>query len=336
MPITLADVAELAGVSRSAVSRTFTPGASVSAGTRRKVEAAAEKLGYRPNMIARSLSTKRTHLVGLICNNFHNPYLMEVFEYFTEQLQAHHLRPLLVNLSGDTNPQDSINLLHQYRVDAVIVASSTLPPDFTLSFKEAGIPCIHVFGRSADEPEVNIVGINNRMGGRLAANSLIERGYERLAFLGGPADATSTKDRETGFRLAMEEHNREIVCSCHTERYAYEDGYYKMQQLLEQHQFDGLFCGDDVITIGALTAAREHGIEIPKDLGVIGFNDMEMSRWPGMDFSTIRQPTEDIAKSTVELLQAMLKEPERTPEARIFSCTLVDRGTLRPLTKNTG
>jgi DNA-binding LacI/PurR family transcriptional regulator len=331
MPVTLADVAELAGVSRSAVSRTFTPGASVSDNTRRKVEAAAKKLGYRPNMIARSLSTKRTHLVGLVCNNFHNPYLMEVFEYFTEQLQANHLRPLLVNLSGDTDPQESINLLHQYRVDAVIVASSTLPTNFTLSFKQAGIPCIHVFGRSADEPEVNIVGINNRMGGQLAATSLIERGYQQIAFLGGPAEATSTKDRETGFRLTLQEHNREIVCACHTERYAYDDGYYTMQKLLEQYQFDGLFCGDDVITMGAITAAREHGINIPQELGIIGFNDMAMAKWPGMEFSTIRQPTKDIAKSAVELLLAMLKEPDRIAEARIFSCNLIDRGTLRPI-----
>lgn len=330
MAVTLADVAELAGVSISAVSRTFTPGASVSARTRAKVEAAAKKLGYRPNMIARSLSTQRTQLIGLICNNFLNPYLMEVFESFTAQLQANHLRPLLVNLSGRTDPEESVNLLHQYRVDAVIIASSTLPPSFAFAFREAGIPCVHVFGRSADEPEVNIVGINNRMGGRLAANSLIERGYSRVAFLGGPSSATSTQDRETGFRQAMEEQQREIICCCYTDHYSYQAGYGKMQQLLKEFQFDGLFCGDDIITLGAITAARQHGIRIPEELGVIGFNDMAMASWPGMEFSTIRQPTEDIAKSTVELLQTMLKDPGRAAEARIFSCSLADRGTLRP------
>lgn len=336
MPVTLADVAKLAGVSRAAVSRTFTPGASVSAKTRHKVETAAKRLGYRPNMIARSLSTQRTQLVGLICDNFRNPYLMEVFECFTEQLQAHHLSPLLVNLSGDTNPQKSVNLLHQYRVDAVIVASSTLPPKFTLAFKQAGIPCVHVFGRSSDEPQVNIVGINNRMGGRLAATSLIERGYQRIAFLGGPAQATSTQDREAGFRLALQEHNFEPVCIFHTERYAYPDGYYTMQKLLKQYQFDGLFCGDDVIAMGALSAAREQGINIPQELGIIGFNDMTMSQWPGMDFSTIHQPTRDIAKSAIDLLQAIFNKPDRAPEARIFSCTLADRGTLRAILQNAG
>lgn len=329
MPITLSDVAELAGVSTSAVSRTFTEGASVSARTREKVEKASKKLGYRPNMIARSLSTQRTQLVGLICNNFLNPYLMEVFEHFTAQLQSNNLRPLLVNLSGDTNPEQSIDLLHQYRVDAVIIASSTLPPSFALKFKEAGLPCVHVFGRSEDEPEVNIVGINNRMGGRLATSSLIERGYENIAFLGGPSSATSTKDREAGFQMEMEKQQRKIAFSCYTDHYSYEAGYYKMRELLENYQFDGLFCGDDVITLGAITAAKEHGINIPEELGIVGFNDMAMSKWPGMAFSTIRQPTEDITKSTVELLQTMLKNPERAAETRIFSCSLSDRGTLR-------
>lgn len=331
MSITLADVAELAGVSSSAVSRSFTPGASVSARTREKVEAAAKKLGYQPNMIARSLSTQRTQLVGIICNNFLNPYLMEVFDCFTKQLQKNNLRPLMVNLSGKTDPEESLSMLQQYRVDAVIIASSTLPPSFALRFKRAGVACVHVFGRCEDTPEVNTVGINNRMGGRLAANSLIEREYQRIAFIGGPQKATSTQDREAGFISAMEEHNKDIVCSCYTEQYSYDAGYEKMHQLLKKFQFDGLFCGDDVIALGAITAAKEHGINIPEEMGVIGFNDMAMARWPGRGISTIRQPTKDIAKSAVELLQTILKDTGRTAESRIFGCSLSDRGTLRAI-----
>lgn len=329
MAVTLADVASLAGVSRSAVSRAFTPGASVSKRTRERVEAAAKELGYRPNMIARSLSTSRTQLVGLVCNNFNNPYLMEVFQYFTEQLQENGLRPLLVNLSGETNPEESLNLLRQYNVDAVIVTSSTLPTSFALAFKEAGIPCVHVFGRSDDEPEVNIVGINNRMGGRLAAASLLERGYQKLAFLGGPSSATSTQDREEGFLSELKDQGRDIVCCAYTEEYGYQAGYNAMNALLAESDFDGLFCGDDVITLGAITAAKQHNRLIPDDLGIIGFNDMAMAQWPGMEFSTIRQPTEDIARSSVELLKNMLETPERMAEVRLFSCSLVDRGTIR-------
>ena len=126
MAITLKDVAERAGVSRSAVSRTFTEGASVSLKTRRKVERAAEELGYHPNALASSLTTGRTKLIGLVSNNFHNPIFLEVFDRFTRGLQDRGLRPLLVNLTDETDPVNSVRLLRQYSVDGVIVASSTL------------------------------------------------------------------------------------------------------------------------------------------------------------------------------------------------------------------
>ena len=127
MAATLKDVAERAGVSRAAVSRTFTDGASVSAKMRARVEAAAAELGYSPNMLARSLTTRRTQLVGLVSNNFRNPVFLQIFDLFTRALQDRGLRPLLVNLSDETDPARSVQLLRQYSVDGVIVASSTLP-----------------------------------------------------------------------------------------------------------------------------------------------------------------------------------------------------------------
>jgi DNA-binding LacI/PurR family transcriptional regulator len=111
MAITLKDVAERAGVSRSAVSRTFTSGASVSDKTRAKVEKAANELGYSPNALASSLTTGRTKLIGLISNNFHNPLFLEVFDLFTRGLQDRGLRPLLVNLSDETDPANSVRML---------------------------------------------------------------------------------------------------------------------------------------------------------------------------------------------------------------------------------
>ena len=143
MPVTLKEVAERAGVSRSAVSRTFTAGASVSEKTRRKVEKAASDLGYQPNALASSLTTGRTKLIGLVANNFHNPFFLEVFDLFTRGLQERGLRPLLVNLTDETDPQSSVRLLRQYSVDAVIVASSTHAPEFAHAFRDAGVPVVH-------------------------------------------------------------------------------------------------------------------------------------------------------------------------------------------------
>ncbi|MEO1420127.1 MAG: LacI family DNA-binding transcriptional regulator, partial [Pseudomonadota bacterium] len=125
MATTLKDVAEKAGVSRSAVSRTFTEGASVSEKTRKKVERAADELGYRPNALASSLTTGRTKLIGLISNNFHNPIFLEVFDRFTRGLQDRGLRPLLVNLTHETDPENSVRLLRQYSVDEATMTPST-------------------------------------------------------------------------------------------------------------------------------------------------------------------------------------------------------------------
>ena len=143
MGATLKDVAERAGVSRSAVSRAFTDGASVSTKMRQRVEKAAKELGYHPNALASSLTTGRTKLIGLVSNNFHNPIFLEVFDLFTRSLQDRGLRPLLVNLSDETDPEHSVQMLWQYRVDGVIVASSTLPSKFSKAFHDAGLPVVH-------------------------------------------------------------------------------------------------------------------------------------------------------------------------------------------------
>ncbi|MGL4310921.1 MAG: LacI family DNA-binding transcriptional regulator, partial [Paracoccaceae bacterium] len=143
MPVTLKEVANLAGVSRAAVSRTFTEGASVSPRMRAKVEAAAQALGYRPNMLARGLMTGATRMVGLVSNNFHNPVFLEIFDLFTKALQEAGLRPLLVNLSDEVDPARSLQTLQQYAVDGVIIASSHLPDGFASAFRAAGVPVVH-------------------------------------------------------------------------------------------------------------------------------------------------------------------------------------------------
>lgn len=329
MIVTLADVAKRAGVSRSAVSRTYTEGASVSDKTRAKVMKAARELGYTPNIIARSLATSRTQLIGLVINNFQNPIFLEVLDQFTRQLQMRNLRPLLVNLSDNPDPADSVEMLRQYRVDAVIVASSTLPPACSLAFKEAGLPVVNVFGRYNPSPDVHIVGIDNCHAGAMAAKTLHARGYHSLGFLGGPESATSTQDRLKGFKEGLKGLKLKASCVQYADNYSYQAGIDAMEALLVKNQVDALFCGDDVIAMGALTAAQRAGIKVPEDLGIIGFNNMEMSSWQAFGLTTIAQPIADICNSTVELLGNLLDNPDRSAETRLFPCKLIERDTLR-------
>ncbi|MCC1492710.1 LacI family DNA-binding transcriptional regulator [Cognatishimia sp. F0-27] len=329
MPVTLKDVAERAGVSRSAVSRTFTVGASVSEKTRAKVEKAAAELGYSPNALASSLTTGRTKLIGLVSNNFHNPLFLEVFDRFTRGLQERGLRPLLVNLSEETDPANSVRMLRQYSVDGVIVASSTLPPSFAQAFRDAGVPVVHSFGRYRSAPQVHVVGIDNIACGRMAAETLVARGYRRVAFLGGPEAATSTQDRALGFFDALGKHRDVTATLSYATAYSFDAGRVEMTKCLISDPAEAYFCGDDVLSIGALSAIREAGLSVPGDIGLIGLNDMEMAAWQLIDLTTIHQPVAEIIEASIDLVIATIEKPSRHPETRLFSCKVIERGTLR-------
>ncbi len=330
MAITLKEVAERAGVSRSAVSRAFTPGASVSRKMRERVEKAAADLGYHPNALASSLTTGRTKMIGLVSNNFHNPFFLEVFDLFTKGLQERGLRPLLVNLTDQTDPCNSVRMLRAYSVDGVIVASSTLPPGFSRAFRDANMPVVHSFGRYSETPHVDMVGINNIECGRIAARTLLERGYRSVAFLGGPENATSTQDRLSGFLEALADQDDVSVSYSFAEGYTFDAGRAQMQTLLQTRPAEAYFCGDDVLSIGALSAISDAGLSVPDDIGIIGLNDMEMARWENINLTTIQQPIDEIIEASIEKVTSALSGPEQAPEARVFPCRVIERGTLRP------
>ncbi len=330
MAATLKDVAERAGVSRAAVSRTFTDGASVSGKMRARVERAAADLGYSPNMLARGLTTRRTQLVGLVSNNFHNPVFLQIFDLFTRAIQDKGLRPLLVNLSDETDPARSVQLLRQYSVDGVIVASSHVPEGFAHAFRQAGLPVVHAFGRATDTPEVDVVGIDNLVAGRIAAEALISRGYRSLGFIGGPEGASTTQDRLLGFRSAAADHGLTVQASF-AGAYSFDAGRAEMQRLLRGPLPEAWFCADDVLSIGALSALTDADLKVPEDKGLIGLNDMEMAAWANIGLTTIHQPFAAIVNSSIDLIVGRFNEPERAPQVRLFPCHVVERRTLRAL-----
>lgn len=328
MAITLKDVAARAGVSHAAASRSFTPGASVSAKTRAKVEQAAAALGYSPNMLARSLTTRKTQLVGLVSNNFQNPVFLQIFDLFTRALQEQGLRPLLVNLSDETDPERCLQMLRQYSVDGVIVASSHLPQGFARAFQQAGIAVVHAFGRAAAVPDVSVAAIDNVAAGRMAAQALIARGYARIGFLGGPEQASTTQDRMAGFLAEAKRCGAQASVSF-AAAYSFEAGRAEMARLLAHSPCEAYFLGDDVLALGALAAAQAAAVRVPQDLGILGLNDMAMAAWANVNLSTIHQPFEAIVRGAVDLLIARFANPEAAPEVRIYPCHFVSRATLR-------
>lgn len=322
-------MAEAAGVSISAVSRTFTPGASVSAKTRERVTEAADRLGYRPNHLARSLMTGRTELIGLVSNHFANPTFMEVFDLFTRELQARGLRPLLANLGEDEDGKAAIDMVRQYNVDAVLIATSAPPAGFAASCRNAGLPVLHVFGRPGRASPVPVATVDNEAGGRLVADAMRERGLRRLAFLGGSAHDASTLDRGRGFADAARDLLRETI---HAGDYTHEHGRMAMHALLERNRaIDGVFCADDVLALGAIDACRERKVSVPGDVSIVGFDDMPLAAWASYSLTTVRQPIRAMVLHAIERIVAWMDDPDLVPRSKLFPCELVLRESLRQL-----
>jgi DNA-binding LacI/PurR family transcriptional regulator len=178
-------------------------------------------------------------------------------------------------------------------------------------------------------PDVHVVGIDNVACGRMAAEALIPRGYKRVAFLGGPQSASSTQDRAAGFVQAMRTQPQISVSLSYASDYTFDAGRAEMQRLLADTPAEVYFCGDDLLAIGALSAIEDAGLRVPQDIGMIGLNDMEMSRWQNIGLTTIRQPVSEIIEAAIDLVVSAIQFPDRRPETRLFACTVIERRTLR-------
>jgi len=325
---TAQQVAEAAGVSISAVSRTFTKDASVSPRMRARVLAAAEALGYRPNRLARGLMTGRTELVGLVSTHFANPAFMDVFGLFARELQRRGLRPLIANLVEDGGADSALDMMLQYSVDAVLIATSAPPEGFAESCASAGLPVVHVFGRAGPETAVPAVTVDNAAGGRLAAEAMLARGLTRLAFLGGAATDSSSIDRAAGFAERLAAAGLQPVAVEFAGDYSHEHGRRGTHALLDRHRPQAVFCGDDILALGALDACRERGLAVPGEIGIVGFDDMPLAAWAGYRLTTIRQPMAEMVRHAIDQIAARLADPGHRIEGRLFEIGLVERGSL--------
>jgi DNA-binding LacI/PurR family transcriptional regulator len=279
--------------------------------------------------MARSLMTGRTNLIGLVSNNFDNPAFMEIFDLFTRGLQDHGLKPLLANLSANSDPEKAIAMLRQYNVDGVIIASSTVSPAFIKGCQVMRIPLVHAFGKTIDQHPTHVVGADNAQGGRLAAQIMLDYGYRRIAFLGGPRSASSTADRLFGFHAGLKGKGLPPVTEVFANSYSHENGRQMMMQLLADTKIEAVFCGDDILAMGALDACKEIGRTVPDSMGILGFNDIAMASWAAYELSTIRQPIAEIIVAAVELAIRLVADIHVSTEARLFMCEPVLRRTLR-------
>ncbi|MBZ9961413.1 MULTISPECIES: substrate-binding domain-containing protein [unclassified Mesorhizobium] len=323
-------VAELAGVSRSAVSRTFTPGASVSEETRERVLLAAEQLGYHVNHLARGLMRASTGIVCLVVADGDTPYQARILRALTQHLRDAGKVAMVFNTSGPSHHVDQAlrNTLN-YRADATIVLSGTPPQELIRTCLENGQRLILINRDDRFDGPHNI-GVDNAAAAEAALHAFIRAGCTRPALVTSAAGTPSLVARETAFLAAARKEGLEVI-QWREGRTGYATGAEGARRLLSGRQRpDAAFCVTDLIACGFLDAARhEFGVDVPRDLCVAGFDDIEQADWASYRLTTFAPPIEEIATHAVRLA-AGSREEAGAGSRLTCHAPMVWRGTVRP------
>ena len=327
------EVGRLAQVSQSAVSRTFTPGASVSEETRKKVLAAANTLGYRPNALARSLITRSSRIVALVMSYLDNQFYPLVIEKLSQKLQKQGFHVLM--FISDLEEADAVlTEILQYQVDGIVMASTTLSSGLARRCADSGVPVV-MFNRVPDmsalaRHSTSSVTSDNHAGGRMVAQLLLERGHSRIAFLAGLENSSTSIERERGFNEAMQA-ARVKVFSRAVGHYSFK-GAQKATRLQFKHPSrrpDAIFVANDHMAIAAMDVLRiELNLRVPQDVSVVGFDDVPQAAWGAYQLTTVVQSVEDMVDATVSLLNDQM-QAEIRPGNVVIPCRLVERHSVR-------
>lgn len=323
-------VADRAGVSRSAVSRTFTDGASVSPTTRKRVLEAAEELGYHVNHLARGLIRDRSNIVSLVVTDINTPYQAAMIEALTRRLQAADKVAMVINSSGqNASVESALRQTLHYRADATIVLSGQPAASLIETCLNNGQHVILV-NRDDPVPGPETIMVTNRTAARQAFDMLDRAGCKRLAVIASAVGSASLSARKKAF-VAAAEAAGVAVSATELGPTAYQSGVEAARLVLSRaDRPDGVFCVTDLLACGFLDAARnEFGLTVPDELCVVGFDDIEQAGWSSYELTTFRQPIDQIADHVVNLIDhhtqiRQVQEPMR------FQTQTVWRKSVRP------
>ncbi|MEM1048406.1 MAG: LacI family DNA-binding transcriptional regulator [Pseudomonadota bacterium] len=322
------DVARRAGVSQSAVSRVFTPGASVSAKTAERVRQAAAELGYRPNVLARSLITGRSRVIGLVVAYLENQFYPQTIEKMSRLLQAEGYHVLMFMAGrGVENIDDVLQEILDYQVDGVVMASVSMSSELATRCQAAGIPVV-LFNRSQDDDRLSAVTSDNSAGGRKVADFLIAAGHTRIGYIAGWEGASTQRDREAGFREGLQSAGLALQSR--------EVGQFNLEQAREaarrmfagKDRPDAVFVANDHMAFAVMDVLRfELGLGVPFDVSVVGYDDVPLAAWPAYDLTTVRQRANAMVAETVKTVLERIERPDMAPRRVAIDGPLIVRGS---------
>ena len=323
------DVAIRAGVSQSAVSRCFKPGASASPRMRERVMRAARELGYTPNAIARSLITRRSNLIAVIISNLTNLYYPEVLAELSARASERGVRVLLFTLSAESEIDEVLEQVWQYRVDGVISAARLSIEQVAL-FEKQGVPLIF-YNRYLRDTQVSAVFCDQTDGARALVQRLYMAEHRRFGIISGPPDSVVGQAR---VKASLERLAELGVTDVPVVRgaYDYDSGVNGLHELMRRANRapQAVICANDVMAIGCMDAARfDLGLEVPKKISIVGFDGVGPASWASYRLTTLRQPVQRMAEAAVTMLMDRIENPGLPPERRVLSGQLVEGTSAR-------
>lgn len=330
------DVARLAGVSQSAVSRVFTPGASVSDATRERVMLAANELGYKPNAFARGLITRRSRLVGLVFPGQMPPIYSLALSHFCQRLHEAGYQTLIITAENVSNADEAVRSFFDYQIEGLVVASATLSSQLARQCAQQGLPVIQ-FARRERDASISAVLSDDRLGGKMAAKALVEAGCRSLAYVAGHQGSSTNEDRYKGYAGQLKKALSSEPLYIEAD-FSYEGGVRAAHQLMrEGRAVDGVFCASDMIALGFMDTLRsDYGVRIPEEISVIGFDDAPQASWKSYELTTLRQDIPRLVEQTCDLLLAQMEAPGTEATTHKSSVELVVRKTVRGAAKGQG
>lgn len=329
--ITSAQVAKKAGVSRSAVSRVFTPGASVSKRTTEKVREAARGLGYRPNSLARAMVSGKSRIIGVVVAYLENHFYPEALEKLSNALQEEGYHVLIFMASQTSDQIDGVIAeILDYQVDGIVTASVAMSSDLAARCSAAGVPVV-LFNRSVDNPAMAAVTSDNVAGGAKVADFLVENGHTKIGYIAGWEGASTQRDREHGFRQRLEEKGLHLHARL-TGNFEMSEARAATLEMFAKDPPDAVFVANDHMAFAVMDTLRfELGLQIPQDVSVIGYDDVPTAAWPAYNLTTVRQPANQMVNETVEILLSKIEDPNVPARKVALDSPLIVRGSVRQL-----
>ncbi len=325
-PPTSKQVAEIAKVSQSTVSRVFSGMDGISEATKKRVFSTAEKIGYRPNAIARSLILNRSNLIAMVALGVQNPYYNVVINEVASRIQKMNREPLFFIAEEEKGVDQILGQVMQYRVDGIIVLSAEMSPAMAAEFEKIKTPMV-IFNKLTHIANVKTICSDNERAGRDAADHLFSRGYREPVFVGSSTFHITSLTREKGFVSRFEE----LGCKVQILQqipYSYQAGKVIIEELFQsQTHFDSIFCAADLFALGAIDQLRNSSIRVPEDVGIIGFDNIESASWPSYQLTTFSQQTETMLDACFAYLDTKLEGHENGSDIQLFPCELIHRKT---------